>query len=165
MQLAPSRILLTIARNMSPPAKVILSLEDNPDITSLIRLVLRQAPVQVVSALSADEAWPELNKQKPDLILLDMMLPGTSGLDFLIKLRADPRFTIVPVIVISIRSDTSFRRRAQELGVARYLLKPFSPAVLRQEVEQALGVDWKKYWTSPTTSLPTVTTTENLDSD
>lgn len=150
---------------MPSELKVILSLEDNPDITSLIRLVLRQAPVQVVPAQSADEAWPELNKQTPDLILLDMMLPGTSGLDFLAKLRADPRFANMPVIVISIRSDTSFRRRAQELGVARYLLKPFSPAVLRQEVEQALGVDWKKYWTSPTSSASAAAPQEeNVDS-
>jgi len=76
------------------------------------------------------------------------MLPGMNGLDFLSKLRADPRFRAVPVIVVSIRSDASFRQKAQELGVFRYLLKPFSPAVLRQEIEQALGVDWKKYWSS-----------------
>ena len=133
---------------MSAERKVILSLEDNPDITSLIRLVLRHAPANVLQAQSAVEAWPMLEGQMPDLILLDMMLPGMNGLDFLSKLRADPRFRAVPVIVVSIRSDTSFRQKAQELGVFRYLLKPFSPAVLRQEIEQALGVDWKKYWSS-----------------
>lgn len=133
---------------MSAERKVILSLEDNPDITSLIRLVLRHAPTNVLQAQSADEAWPMLEGHAPDLILLDMMLPGMNGLDFLSKLRADPRFRAVPVIVVSIRSDASFRQKAQELGVFRYLLKPFSPAVLRQEIEQALGVDWKKYWSS-----------------
>ncbi|HLB49659.1 MAG TPA: response regulator [Anaerolineales bacterium] len=133
---------------MSAERKVILSLEDNPDITSLIRLVLRHAPANVLQAQSAVEAWPMLEGQMPDLILLDMMLPGMNGLDFLSKLRADPRFRAVPVIVVSIRSDASFRQKAQELGVFRYLLKPFSPAVLRQEIEQALGVDWKKYWSS-----------------
>jgi CheY-like chemotaxis protein len=148
MQLAVSRILPTIAVHMSAERKVILSLEDNPDITSLIRLVLRHAPANVLQAQSAVEAWPMLEGQMPDLILLDMMLPGMNGLDFLSKLRADPRFRAVPVIVVSIRSDASFRQKAQELGVFRYLLKPFSPAVLRQEIEQALGVDWKKYWSS-----------------
>ena len=133
---------------MSAERKVILSLEDNPDITSLIRLVLRHAPANVLQAQSAVEAWPMLEGQMPDVILPDMMLPGMNGLDFLSKLRADPRFRAVPVIVVSIRSDASFRQRAQELGVFRYLLKPFSPAVLRQEIEQALGVDWKKYWSS-----------------
>jgi two-component system, OmpR family, phosphate regulon response regulator PhoB len=133
---------------MSAGRKVLLSLEDNPDIISLIRLVLRHAPVDVMHAQSVDEAWPQMEKQAPDIILLDMMLPGTSGLDFLAKLRDDPRYKAVPVIVLSIRSDTAFRRRAQELGVFRYLLKPFSPAVLREEVEQALGVNWKEYWTA-----------------
>ncbi len=131
---------------MPTQQKVVLSLEDNPDIISLIRLVLRQAPAQVLHAQNADEAWQLMEKHLPDLILLDMMLPGTSGLDFLTKLRGQPRYKEVPVIVVSIRSDTTFRRRAQELGVFRYLLKPFSPAVLRQEIEQALGVDWKDYW-------------------
>ena len=137
---------------MTAPQKIVLSVEDNPDIISLIRLVLRQAPVQVLPAQSVDEAWELLATQKPDLILLDMMLPGVNGLDFLAKLREDPRFKEVPVIVVSIRSDTSFRRRAQELGVFRYLLKPFSPAVLRQEIEQALQVNWKEYWTSAATA-------------
>lgn len=128
--------------------KVILSLEDNPDITSLIRLVLRNAPALILQAQGADDAWSMLEADPPDLVLLDMMLPGMNGLDFLAKLRADPRFEAVPVIVVSIRSDASFRQRAQQLGVFRYLLKPFSPAVLRQEIEQALGVDWKKYWSN-----------------
>lgn len=126
--------------------KVILVVEDNPDITKLIRLVLRKAPAEVVPAQTASEAWPYLGKSRVDLILLDMMLPGMSGMDFLAQLRADHRYGSLPVIVVSIRADTVFRRRAQELGVARYLVKPFSPAVLRQEVEQALGVNWQVYW-------------------
>lgn len=133
---------------MSDSRKVVLSLEDNPDITSLIRLVLRHAPVDVMQAQSVDEAWSQMERRAPDLVLLDMMLPGTPGLDFLARLRNDPRYKAVPVIVLTIRSDASFRRGAQELGVFRYLLKPFSPAVLREEVAQALGVNWKEYWPS-----------------
>lgn len=124
----------------------ILSIEDNRDIAELIHLVLRRAPVDMVNAQNADEAWRSIEARRPDLILLDMMLPGTSGLDFLAQLRSDPRYRKTPVIVISIRADNSYRVRAQELGVVCYLLKPFSPAVLRREIEQALGVDWKSYW-------------------
>jgi two-component system phosphate regulon response regulator PhoB len=138
---------------MSADHKVILILEDNPDITSLIRLVLRKAPADLLHATTAIEAWAQIAKQKPDLILLDMMLPGISGLDFLAELRSEEAYKLLPVIVVSIRADTVFRRRAQELGVARYLLKPFSPAVLRQEVEQALGVDWKSFWSKSTNGL------------
>lgn len=125
---------------------LILNLEDNQDIAGLINLVLRRAPADVINVQNADEAWVAIDQQIPDLILLDMMLPGISGLDFLSQIRQDGRLSNTPVIVISIRADANYRSRAQELGVARYLLKPFSPAVLRQEVEQALGVDWKEYW-------------------
>jgi two-component system phosphate regulon response regulator PhoB len=144
--LALHPFLPTIAPHMGLTRKRILCIEDNPDIISLIKLVLRQAPAEVVDALTADEAWPKMEAAPPDLILLDMMLPGMSGLDFLARLRADSRFAPVPVIIVSIRSDLSYRRRAQELGITRYLLKPFSPAVLRAEVEQALNVDWTDYW-------------------
>jgi len=138
---------------MSADRKVILIVEDNPDISSLIRLVLRKAPAELLHATTATEAWSHMAKHRPDLILLDMMLPGISGLDFLAKLREEDIYKSLPVIVVSIRADTIFRRRAQELGVVRYLLKPFSPAVLRQEVEQALGVDWKSYWIKSTNGL------------
>ena len=131
---------------MSTPHKIILIVEDNPDITNLIRLVLRKAPADLLPAVTATEAWSQMAKHRPDLILLDMMLPGINGLDFLAQVREDPSHKSLPVIVVSIRADTIFRRRAHELGVLRYLFKPFSPAVLRQEVELALGVDWKSYW-------------------
>lgn len=129
--------------------KRIVSLEDNVDIQNLIKLVLRHAPVDVVTCENVGKAWDCLDEGRPDLILLDMMLPGVNGLQFLEELRSDDRYRRVPVIVLSIRADMSFRRRAQELGVFRYLLKPFSPSVLRSEVEQALGVDWQKFWTRP----------------
>jgi CheY-like chemotaxis protein len=129
--------------------KRILCLEDNLDIQSLIKLVLRHAPTDVVTAESVGRAWDCIDAYRPDLILLDMMLPGVNGLEFLEDLRSDGRYATVPVIVLSIRADMSFRRRAQELGIFRYLLKPFSPSVLRSEVEQALGVDWQRFWTRP----------------
>jgi len=61
-------------------------------------------------------------------------------------MREDDEHKSIPVIIVSIRADPAFRLRAQELGVFRYLLKPFSPTVLRQEIELALGVNWEKYW-------------------
>lgn len=127
---------------MADERKLILSVEDDQDIANLIRLVLRNAPITLVHALSGIEAWPLLEKRAPDLILLDMMLPGISGLDFLAQIRQNPKYESVPVIIISIQADTVYRSRARLLGVARYLLKPFSPAVLRQEIQQVLKITW-----------------------
>ncbi len=128
---------------MMSDRKLILSLEDNEDIASLISLVLRHAPVELIHAPSPDEANKILQTRTPDLLLLDMMLPGITGLDFLTQLRSDPRYVNLPVIVITVRAEAAYRQRAQELGVNRYLLKPFSPTVLRQEIQQTLGVKWK----------------------
>ena len=127
---------------MADERKLILSVEDDQDITNLIRLVLRHAPITLAHAMSGIEAWPILEKQTPDLILLDMMLPGISGLDFLAQLRQNPKYESLPVIIISVQADTAYRSRARSLGVVRYLLKPFSPAVLRQEIQQALKITW-----------------------
>jgi len=109
----------------------------------LISLVLRHAPVELIHAPNPDEANKILQTRAPDLLLLDMMLPGITGLDFLAQLRNDPRYVNLPVIVITVRAEAAYRQRAQELGVNRYLLKPFSPTVLRQEIQQTLGVKWK----------------------
>jgi len=128
---------------MSNQRKLILSIEDDQDIANLIRLVLRHAPVDVMHASSGAEAWPILERRVPDLILLDMMLPGISGLDFLAKMRENPRYTSIPVIIVSIQADTAYRTRAESLGVIRYLLKPFSPAALRQEIQNVFGIEWK----------------------
>ena len=128
---------------MANERKVVLSVEDNQDIANLIRLVLRHAPIDLLQATTGDEATLMLARRRPDLILLDMMLPGKTGLDYLTELRKDARFADTPVVVISVRADTAYRARALELGVVRYLLKPFSPAVLRHEIQQILGVTWQ----------------------
>ena len=138
---------------MGTDRKLVLSIEDDQDIANLIRLVLRHAPVDVMHAASGLEAWPILEKRVPDLILLDMMLPGISGLDFLAKMRENPRYATIPVIIVSIQADTAFRTRAESLGVARYLLKPFSPTALRQEIQHVFGTDWKGM-TSKLSGLP-----------
>lgn len=127
-------------------SKIILSLEDDADIANLLRLLVTQAPVKLLSAQTARDATQFISEQTPDLILLDLMLPEIDGLDFLAGLRADPRYADIPVIVVTVRTDTEHRQWARELGVFRYLVKPFSPAVLRHEIQAALGVDWSDIW-------------------
>lgn len=126
--------------------KLILSIEDDPDIAHLIQLVLRNAPAEVATAGRADEAIALISQKRPDLILLDLMLPQMNGLDLLESMRQDGLVSGVPVIIVSVRTDTAQRQRAREMGVENYVLKPFSPATLREEIEKALGVDWGEYW-------------------
>lgn len=131
---------------MASAIKSILCVEDDQDIANLLRLVLRQAPAELAVVDRIEEPLAQIDQRVPDLILLDLMLPQMTGLDLLEKLQADERVKQVPVIVVTVRTDTAHRERARELGVRRYIVKPFSPAVLRREIESALGVDWKMYW-------------------
>ncbi|MFQ5409279.1 MAG: response regulator [Anaerolineales bacterium] len=126
--------------------KTILSVEDDFDIASLIKLLIGSAPVELLAAHDPAHAQELLAHHTPDLILLDVMLPEMNGLDFLAELRQDARFADVPVIVVSVRTDASQRRQARELNVFRYRVKPFAPASLRQDIQDALDVDWSAYW-------------------
>ena len=120
----------------------IMAVEDDPIMQSVLRDTIRPE-FEFVLSPNGREALESASREKPDLILLDMMLPGKTGLDYLTELRKDARFADTPVVVISVRADTAYRTRARELGVVRYLLKPFSPAVLRHEIQQILGVSWQ----------------------
>ena len=124
----------------------ILSIEDDPDIASLIRLLIGRAPAELLSAHHPTEAREILADLTPDLILLDLMLPEINGLDFLEELRGEERFVKTPVLVVSVRTDAAHRQRARELGAFRYCVKPFSPASLRHDIQDALSVDWSEYW-------------------
>jgi len=126
--------------------KTILSVEDDFDIASLIKLLIGSAPVELLAVHDTAHAEELLAHHTPDLILLDVMLPEMNGLDFLAELRQDARFADVPVIVVSVRTDASHRRQARELNVFRYRVKPFAPASLRQDIQDALDVDWSAYW-------------------
>ena len=125
---------------------IILSIEDDPDIANLIRLLVGRAPVELLAAHHPTEAREILADLTPDLIMLDLMLPEMNGLDFLEELRGEERYMKTPVIVVSVRTDAAHRQRARELGAFRYRVKPFSPASLRQDIQDALSVDGSEYW-------------------
>jgi two-component system phosphate regulon response regulator PhoB len=107
-------------------AAQILIVEDEPDLQELISVNLKRAGYQVQIALHAQEAKPLLDEALPDLILMDWMLPGISGLDFTRQLRADPRTRYLPIIIVSARADERDKITGLEVGADDYITKPFS---------------------------------------
>ena len=105
----------------------ILIVEDEPDVADLLAYHLRQAGFAVDIALSGPEALRLIKDRSPVLIVLDLMLPGISGLDLCRLIRSDPQSDHVPVVILSARSEEIDRVLGFELGADDYVVKPFSP--------------------------------------
>jgi two-component system phosphate regulon response regulator PhoB len=116
----------------------ILIVEDEPAIQTLIAANLRRAGHQVSTALDAETAQAQVRASLPDLILLDWMLPGMSGLDLARRLRAEPRSRDVPIIMLTARGEERDKVAGLETGADDYVTKPFSPRELLARIQAVL---------------------------
>jgi two-component system phosphate regulon response regulator PhoB len=116
----------------------ILVVEDEPDIQDLICHHLKREGFTTLRAATGNEALNLIQEQHVDLILLDLMLPGKSGIEVLKTLRFSWSKTDLPVIIVSARTDESDIITGLELGADNYLPKPFSPKVLVANVKALL---------------------------
>ena len=116
----------------------ILLVEDEPAIQELIAFNLTQAGHHVMRADSVESAQNVVRSALPDLILLDWMLPGISGIDYARKLRADERTKLIPLIMLTARSDESDKIAGLDTGADDYITKPFSPRELQARIKAVL---------------------------
>jgi two-component system phosphate regulon response regulator PhoB len=116
----------------------ILVVEDEPAILELLKINLVDAGYEVREAADAETANALLKEALPDLVLLDWMLPGQSGLAFAKQLRADPRTKELPVIMVTARTEESDRIAGLEAWVDDYVTKPFSPRELKARIKSVL---------------------------
>ncbi len=119
-------------------AATILVVEDEPAIQELIAYSLKQAGHQPLCAESAEKALHLVASALPDLVLLDWMLPGLSGIDFARRLRADKRTRAIPIIMLTARSDEQDKLHGLETGADDYITKPFSPRELNARIKAVL---------------------------
>jgi two-component system, OmpR family, phosphate regulon response regulator PhoB len=116
----------------APPkaAERVLIVDDESDIVALVTYHLHKSGYQVSAAASGPEALDTARRERPALIILDLMLPGLSGFDVLERLRADETTREVAVLMLTARRDEPDRIRGLSLGADDYLTKPFSPQEL-----------------------------------
>ncbi len=117
---------------------VILAVEDEPDILELLGVSLADAGYRVLTAADAETAQRMLRDTLPDLVLLDWMLPGQSGLAFAKALRADPRTRELPIIMVTARGEEADKVAGLEAWVDDYVTKPFSPRELKARIKAVL---------------------------
>ena len=119
------------------PAHILL-VEDEPAIQELITFNLEHAGHKVLRANSAEQAQNLVRHALPDLILLDWMLPGMSGIELARRLRTDERTKLVPLIMLTARSDEPDKIAGLEAGADDYITKPFSPRELQARIKAVL---------------------------
>jgi len=117
---------------------VVMLVDDQESYTDMMSRVLIEYGLQVFIANDANQAFGLLDSVTPDLILLDVMMPGVDGIGFLRRLRADPRLGIVPVLLVTAYLDTLERGIAA--GAQGYLAKPFTAQQLRAAISGFLQV-------------------------
>lgn len=108
----------------------ILVVEDEPDILEMVRYNLNQAGLDVETAEDAERALQSVQEILPDLIILDLMLPGIDGLDMCRQLKQDARTRHIPILMLTARKEEVDRIVGLELGADDYVVKPFSPREL-----------------------------------
>jgi DNA-binding response OmpR family regulator len=116
----------------------ILAVDDEPELTDLMRFHLERAGHEVVTAANGWEAIDAIRHARPDIILLDLMLPDLDGFGVCEILRRDPLTATIPIIIISAWASPDSRNLGLELGALDYITKPFHPQELVDRVHQLL---------------------------
>ena len=116
----------------------VLVVDDEPDLLELARYNLTQIGYDVACVASGEEALAHVRSHQPDLVILDLLLPGVDGWEVCKILKRDPRTATIPIMMLTARSEEADMVTGLELGADDYLTKPFSPRVLLARVKAAL---------------------------
>lgn len=118
----------------------ILIAEDEVNIAESLGFILGRAGHSVVTVPDGEAALRHLRREQPDLLILDVMLPGLNGFEVLKMIRADARLCGLAVIVLTAKTQKHDREQAEAIGVAAYLTKPFSNREIVETVRQLVAV-------------------------
>jgi two-component system alkaline phosphatase synthesis response regulator PhoP len=118
--------------------KKILIVEDEPDILQLVKLYLEKEGFRTATAVNGAQALKKVKEDKPDLIVLDLMLPELDGLEVCKRLRSTPDTAMLPIIMLTAKAEESDTVIGLELGADDYVAKPFSPKALVARIKALL---------------------------
>lgn len=131
---------------MSNTDRTIMVVDDDDDLRTMVGELLRRAGYLVVSAASGPEAYSLALKTAPDLIMMDIGMPGMDGFTTLWEMRKHEELANVPVIILTAYESYDLRGEAASSGCQAYMTKPFEPIELKQVVNRLLsqGADWQR---------------------
>lgn len=120
-------------------ARRIVLIEDEPNIIEAISFLLGREGWEVTTCANGETAADTVRRVVPDVVLLDVMLPGRSGYEILKELRDDPNFAALPVLILTARGQKKDRDLAAALGATRFMTKPFANAELVAALAEIAG--------------------------
>jgi DNA-binding response OmpR family regulator len=138
--------------------ELVLVIDDSPTITKVVQLVLTKAGYQVQTAADGEQGLVAVREKRPELILLDFVMPRMNGYQFCRELAADAKLRDIPVILMSAKGDQVGERFVKVMGIVDYITKPFSPEAITAVVQHAIG----KYAAGHDEENPSLVTGEDL---
>ncbi|WKZ34877.1 MAG: response regulator [Anaerolineales bacterium] len=123
---------------MTDAMKTVMIIEDDPDAAEMFAEMMRVNGYRVIKMFSSAPAIPIITQEKPDIIILDIMMPDITGLEVLRYMRREPDLAVIPVIVVSAKSMPGDIKMGLEAGASLYLTKPVGFLDLKQAVEKLL---------------------------
>lgn len=119
--------------------KKLLFIDDEADLVKVVTFRLENAGYEVISALDGQEGLDKARGEKPDLIILDLMLPKVDGYKVCRMLKSDERYKGIPIIMFTARAQEADKKMGKEVGADAYIVKPFEPEILLAKVKEFLG--------------------------
>lgn len=110
--------------------------DDDPGIVKVISVILKTNGFEVVDALSGAMALTLIKTERPDVVLLDIMMPDVDGFEVCRQMKADPGTKDIPIIFVSAKTGMDHVEKGLELGADGYIIKPFAPAVLIAKIRE-----------------------------
>ncbi len=121
-------------------AKKILLVDDEKDLVETVTIRLEASGYQVLPAYDGQEGLDKAKKERPDLIILDLMLPKMNGYKVCGLIKADTRYNKIPIIMFTARAQEADRKMSEEVGADAYVTKPFEPEILFAKIKELLKV-------------------------
>ena len=117
----------------------VLVVDDEPFILMMIEDKLVKSGIEVVTLRESSRAVETVRSMRPDLVILDWMMPDVSGIEICRTLKADPDLASIPIFMLTAKGQDSDEQQGLQSGVARYITKPFSPKALLEMVRETIG--------------------------
>lgn len=114
--------------------------DDEPSIRLLVTATIASDQITVLEAADGDEAWTLIEQHRPELVLLDIQMPGQTGIELTRQIRGNPSLASTRIVVLTSKAQATDVTSGLAAGADLYLTKPFSPISLLAYLEQALGV-------------------------
>ena len=119
--------------------KKILIADDRSEVVELVKVTLEGEGYRTIDASDGKEALEKIGLERPDLVLLDIVMPKMDGFEVLSQLKKDPVLKEIPIIMLTVQGQRVDQEKGKELGVTGYIIKPFSPSALLKRIEEILA--------------------------